>query len=70
MFLPKLSSPALSAPVRRYSAKEHLAAAKKAYRDDKSLMEVAVLEEGTKEVRIYSTKHFFSKKKDFQFQRR
>ncbi len=49
-----------------YRAKDSLAGAKKAFRDNKSLNIIYILEEDTNQVYVYDTSSFFQEKKSFK----
>lgn len=55
---------------KQFRARNTMSAAKKAYRDNKNLLEVYILNPDDKKVYMYKTEQFFTKKKDFQLTRK
>ena len=51
---------------KQYRARDELAAAKKAYRDNKQFNIVYILNEESKQVFVYDTSSFFQEKKGFK----
>ena len=69
IYLPAFSIPSSENTVKLYKAKNALAAAKKAYRDNKTLSDIAIIKRGDNNVQVFSTQFFFSLKKEFKYQR-
>ena len=66
-FVPCHSTPVINEDnIQKIEAKSSIAAAKKIYKEYKQLTQVAIYDKDTKEVFVYSTKYFFTKKKSFQ----
>jgi len=51
---------------RQYRARDVLAAAKKAYRDNKEINIIYILDEESNNVFVYETSNFFQEKKSFK----